>query len=94
MIFSLLYEYTPHEYVRVPVIYRVYQVEYVLHILVAASQEYVNTYPTRRTAPQGEARRQHVRRLADSEAVLGVWLPAPLPTSRAPPDRGALWPLA
>jgi len=25
-----------------------------------------------------------------SEAVLGVWLPAPLPTSRAPPDRGAL----
>ena len=32
--------------------------------------------------------------LSDSEAVLGVWLPAPLPTSRAPPDRGALWPLA
>ena len=30
----------------------------------------------------------------DSEAVLGVWLPAPLPTSRAPPGRGALWPLA
>jgi len=25
---------------------------------------------------------------------LGVWPPAPLPTSRAPPDRGALWPLA
>jgi len=47
-IFSLLYEYTPHEYVRVPVIYRVYQVEYGIHILVAASQEYVNTYLTRR----------------------------------------------
>jgi len=30
----------------------------------------------------------------DSEAVLGVGLSAPLPTSRAPPDRGALWPLA
>ena len=30
----------------------------------------------------------------DSEAVLGVWLPAPLPTPRAPPDHGALWPLA
>jgi len=29
----------------------------------------------------------------DSEAVLGVWLPAPLPTPRALPDRGALWPL-
>jgi len=26
--------------------------------------------------------------VADSEAVLDVWLPAPLPTSRAPPDRG------
>jgi len=36
----------------------------------------------------------YVRYDADSEAVLGVWLPAPLPTSRAPLDRGALWPLA
>jgi len=31
---------------------------------------------------------------ADSEAVLGVWLPAPLPTPRALPDHGAIWPLA
>jgi len=30
----------------------------------------------------------------DSEVVLGVWLPAPLPTPRALPDHGALWPLA
>jgi len=30
----------------------------------------------------------------DSEPVLGVWLPAPLPTPRALPDYGALWPLA
>jgi len=30
----------------------------------------------------------------DSEDVLGVWLPAPLPTPRALPDHGALWPLA
>jgi len=30
----------------------------------------------------------------DSEAVLDVWLPAPLPTPRALPDHGALWPLA
>jgi len=29
-----------------------------------------------------------------SEAVLGVWLPAPLPTPRALPDHRALWPLA
>jgi len=28
------------------------------------------------------------------EAVLGVWLPAPLPTPRALPDHGALRPLA
>jgi len=26
--------------------------------------------------------------------VLGAWLPAPLPTPRALPDHGALWPLA
>jgi len=32
------------EYVRVPVIYRVNQAECVIHILVAASQEYVITY--------------------------------------------------
>ena len=30
----------------------------------------------------------------ESEAVLGVWLPAPLPTPRALPDHGAIWPLA
>jgi len=34
------------------------------------------------------------RSLFISEAVLGVWLPAPLPTPRALPDHGALWPLA
>jgi len=28
-------------YVRVPVIYTIHQAEYVVHILVAASQEYV-----------------------------------------------------
>jgi len=26
--------------------------------------------------------------------VLGVWFPAPLPTPRALPGHGALWPLA
>jgi len=30
----------------------------------------------------------------DSEAVLGVWLPAPLSTPRALSDHGAIWPLA
>jgi len=30
----------------------------------------------------------------DSEAVLGVWLPAALPTPRALPNHGAIWPLA
>ena len=32
--------------------------------------------------------------ITDSEAVLGVWLPAPLPTPRALPDHGAIWPSA
>jgi len=48
LIFSLFYEYTPLQYVRIPVIYRVHQAEYVIHILVAVSQEYVNTYSTPR----------------------------------------------
>jgi len=47
--FSLCYEYSPHAYVRVPDIYRVYQAEYVICILVAVSQEYVITYSTPRT---------------------------------------------
>jgi len=29
-----------------------------------------------------------------SQAVLGVWLPAPLPTPRTLPDHGAIWPFA
>ena len=49
-IVSLFCEYVNLEYVRVPVIYRVKQAEYVIHIRVAASQEYVNTYSTRSAA--------------------------------------------
>ena len=41
-------EYINLEFVRVPVIYRFNQAEYIIHIRVAASQEYVNTYSTRR----------------------------------------------
>jgi len=36
------------EYARIHGIYRVDQAEYVIYILVAASQEYVSTYSTRR----------------------------------------------
>jgi len=36
------------EYVRIHTIYRVYQAECVIHILVVAPQEYVNIYSTRR----------------------------------------------
>jgi len=50
-IFCLFCEYINLEYVRVSVIYRVHQAEYGIHILVAASQEYVNTYSTRRVNP-------------------------------------------
>jgi len=45
-IFSPVYEYSILEYVHVPVEYRVHRAEYVIHICVAASQEYVNTYST------------------------------------------------
>jgi len=47
-IFSQFYEYSTLEYLHVPILYRVHQAEYVIHILVAASQEYVNVYSTRR----------------------------------------------
>ena len=47
-IFSLLCVHIHLEYVRIHVIYRVNQAEYVIHILVVASQEYVNIYSTRR----------------------------------------------
>jgi len=36
------------EYVRMHVIYRLNQAEYVIHICVVAPQEYVNIYSTRR----------------------------------------------
>jgi len=49
-IFCLFCEYINLAYVRVSVIYRVHQAEYGIHILVAASQEYVNTYSTRTEA--------------------------------------------
>ena len=47
-IFGLFREYINLECVRIPVIYRVNQAAYVIHILVVALQEYVNTYSTRR----------------------------------------------
>jgi len=48
-IFSLFYEYSTLEYAHIHVIYRVDQAEYGIRILVAASQEYVNTYSRRST---------------------------------------------
>jgi len=41
-------EYIHLEYVRIHVIYRVNPAEYVIHMLMVASQEYVNIYSTRR----------------------------------------------
>jgi len=49
-IFSLFCEYIQFEYVRLHVIYRGTQAEYGIHIHVAAPQEYVNTYSTRRAS--------------------------------------------
>jgi len=45
-IFSLLSGYIYLEYVRIHIIYRVHQAEYVIHILVVAPQEDVNMYST------------------------------------------------
>jgi len=50
---SLLYAYSNLEKEHVPVYYRVHQAEYVLQTRVAASQEDVNTYSTRKVAACG-----------------------------------------
>ena len=42
--FSLFYENSNLEYVRICVIYSATQAEYDIRIRVASSQEYVNTY--------------------------------------------------
>jgi len=47
-IFRPVYEYSNLEYEHVPVEYRLHQAENGIHIRVAASQVYVNTYSTRR----------------------------------------------
>ena len=62
-IFSPLYEYSNLDYVRVPVIHRVHQAESVIHMRVAASQEYVNVYSTRRVKTWGgsSSRVQQIR---------------------------------
>jgi len=46
--FGLFCEYVHLEYVRIHVICRVDQAEYVVRILVVAPQEYVNIVSTRR----------------------------------------------
>jgi len=50
---SLFCEYIHNEYVRIHVIYRGNQAEYVIHILVVAPHENVNTYSTRRVLTCG-----------------------------------------
>jgi len=47
-IFSVFCEYSNLEYVHIHVVYRLNHAEYGIRILVAASQEYVNTYSARR----------------------------------------------
>jgi len=49
---ACFFAYVHLEYVRIHVIYRVNQAEYVFHIRVVAPQEYVNIYSTcRRVGP-------------------------------------------
>jgi len=45
-LFRPFYECSIPEYEHVPVLNRVHQAEYIIHIRVAASQKYVNTYST------------------------------------------------
>jgi len=52
-VFSLLDGCSNLEYGRIYVIFRVTQAEYDICILMAASQDYVNTYSTRRVSPRG-----------------------------------------
>jgi len=54
--FSLFYEYRNLECVRIHVICRVNQAEYVIRILVAAPQECVNTYSTCRVVSVSDLR--------------------------------------
>jgi len=57
--FSPFCEYVHLEYVRIHVVYRVNQAEYVIHILMVAPQEYVNLYSTPR-APTRTCRKKIV----------------------------------
>jgi len=55
--FSLFCEYIHLECVHVHVVYRVNQAEYMIHILVVAPHEYVNTYSTPRVWRDGLSQR-------------------------------------
>ena len=70
--FGLFCEYINLAYLRIHVIYRVDQAEYVIRILVAAPQEYVNNYSTRRPiSPCPGGRRFQLR---PTQHVLGALL--------------------
>jgi len=49
-ILSLFCENSHLEYIRIYVKYRVHQAEYVVHVVVVASQEYLNIYSTSRVS--------------------------------------------
>jgi len=61
-VFSPFCDYVKLECVRIYVIYRVNQAEYVIHKLVVAPQEYVSTHPTRRVYVFAVAEREVERR--------------------------------
>jgi len=55
--FSLFCEYVSRESVRIHFIYRINQSEYVICVLVAAPQEYVNRFSTSRVRNKGSSDR-------------------------------------
>jgi len=73
-IIGLFCAYSNLEYVRVPVIHRINQAEYVIHVCVAASQEYVNTYSTRRAGTlRGQSRIRYSLHPLDSVNPGFIW---------------------
>jgi len=63
--FGLLHEYSNLEYVHMYVTYRITQAEYATRILMAASQEYVNTYSTPRS---------QTHKPAEARLISGGWV--------------------
>jgi len=89
--FSLFCEYVHLEYECIYAICRVHQAEYVIHILVAASHEYVNTYSARRFGRVGQGCIEIDRQMRRRSLWCGVD-DMLTPTGYSPPTQQPIWP--